>query len=65
MKKENIFNVCCILNGQNFTRESEESKISPKREIGNSPVKIMQLNALQQVNCETKYTIPQKTVYFF
>ena len=33
--------ICSSLNGMNFTRESDESEISPKREIGNSPVKSM------------------------
>ena len=46
------------MNGQNFTGESDETEISPKREIGNSPVKSMWVSSLHQVNCETKYTIP-------
>ena len=40
-----------------FTKESDESEISPKGDIGNSPVKSMRVNFLYQVNCETKYTI--------
>ena len=33
--------VFSILSGQNFTGESDESEIYPKREMENSPVKSM------------------------
>ena len=56
---ENIWKVCIIFYGQNFTRENEESEISPNGDTGNSPVKSMWVNFLHQVNCETKYTIPK------
>ena len=55
---KNIWKVCSIFNWQNFTGASDESEMSPKGEIGNSPVKLMWVNFLHQVNCETKYTIP-------
>ena len=56
---ENIWKVCSIFNGQNFTRESDESEITPNGDIGNSLVKSMWVNFLHQANCETKYTIPE------
>ena len=38
---KNICKVCSMCNGQNFTGASDESEMSPKGEIGNSPVQIM------------------------
>ena len=37
--------------------------MSPTGEIENTPGKIMWVNFLHQVNCETKYTIPALTVH--
>ena len=50
---------CSIFYGQNFTGTCDEGEMSPEGEIGNIPVKMMQVNFLHEVNCETKYTIPQ------
>ena len=54
---KNIWKVWSIFNRQNFTQASNLSEISP---TGNPLVKIMLVNFLHQVNCETKYTIPEK-----